>query len=51
MTCTVWKMQSIVQEQYVKTSLGKISNLKPFFLTNPTEKEKNIAYVQTASKL
>ena len=40
-TCTVGKMQSIVQEQYnVKISLGKINNLKSFFLTNATGKEK-----------
>ena len=36
-------MQSIVQEQgNVEISLGKINNLKPFFLTNPTEKEKSM---------
>ena len=37
MACAVGKMQSIVHERYVKISLDKINNLKPFFCTNPTD--------------
>ena len=50
MACAVGKMQSIVHERYVKISLGKINNLKPFFFKNPTEKEKRICRICTEER-
>ena len=40
-TCTHKKIQhTFMEENNVNISIGTISSLKPFFITNPTDKEK-----------
>ena len=40
-TCTVRKLKAkLLTEHGLNVSLGAISYLKPFYITNPTEKEK-----------
>ena len=46
MTCTIRKIQVKLFEKYsMNVSIGKIFNLKPFFMSFPTEKEKKIVHV------
>lgn len=43
MTCTIRKIQVKLFEKYsMNVSIGKIFNLKPFFMSFPTEKEKKL---------
>ena len=43
MTCSIRKLQTKLFEKYnISASLGTIYNLKPFYISFPTEKEKNL---------